>query len=282
MAMNNNFSINDFLKGITITAKTDAEPEVKVDTATKINEAAEKRIRIETCNPYPTAQQSIYDSLLKSMEAAERKRAEEEKKQQESEEWVWITGYKGTNKDMKCRDQQYELGKQFTMPKDADIVDCHCGFHLCKELKDVFNYYDIIDGHRFFEVQALVRKADAEEYGKKTASSRVYLFTSDPRDKLAAKSIILTRELTVDEILNAHPRFSTMTAEWTPEQRQEAVTTNVYDVRNKIHAAHLTTLGYSEAFAKYVVKQGYYDEAVAVSAQEDLSMDMRVVAILEM
>lgn len=28
------------------------------------------------------------------------------------EEWVWVDGFKGTDKDMRCRDFQYELGKR--------------------------------------------------------------------------------------------------------------------------------------------------------------------------
>ena len=46
------------------------------------------------------------------------------------EEWIWVTGYKGTDKDMKCRDYQYELGKQHDMPEGTDITMCYSGFHF--------------------------------------------------------------------------------------------------------------------------------------------------------
>ena len=36
----------------------------------------------------------------------------EKDEKKESEEWVWVNGYKGTDKDMKCRDFQYEMHKQ--------------------------------------------------------------------------------------------------------------------------------------------------------------------------
>lgn len=66
------------------------------------------------------------------------------------EEWIWVESYKGTDKDMKCRDYQYELGVQYDMPEGQTIKECESGFHLCLSLKDVYGYYDISDGHRFF------------------------------------------------------------------------------------------------------------------------------------
>lgn len=33
------------------------------------------------------------------------------------EKWIWVDGYKGTDKDMKCRGYQYEFGKQFDIPE---------------------------------------------------------------------------------------------------------------------------------------------------------------------
>ena len=46
--------------------------------------------------------------------------------------------FKGFDKDLKCRDFQYEIGKKYTEEK-ADI--CNYGFHACEFPMDVFNYY---------------------------------------------------------------------------------------------------------------------------------------------
>ena len=33
---------------------------------------------------------------------------------EESEKWIWVEGYKGTDPEMKCRDFQFELGEEYT------------------------------------------------------------------------------------------------------------------------------------------------------------------------
>ena len=54
--------------------------------------------------------------------------------------------YKGTDKDMKCRGFQYELGKEY---EEQEAKLCEKGFHGCEYPLDVFYYYPPADG-RFF------------------------------------------------------------------------------------------------------------------------------------
>ena len=54
--------------------------------------------------------------------------------------------YKGTNKEMKCRDFQFELGKKY---EETEAVLCEKGFHGCEYPLDVFSYYNPADS-RFF------------------------------------------------------------------------------------------------------------------------------------
>ena len=49
-----------------------------------------------------------------------------------------IKTYKGFNKDMTCRDFQYEEGKEYVTEK---AEACECGFHGCEYPLDVFSYY---------------------------------------------------------------------------------------------------------------------------------------------
>ena len=54
--------------------------------------------------------------------------------------------YKGTDKDMKCRDFQFELGKEY---EEAEAKLCNKGFHGCEYPLDVFAHYTPADS-RFF------------------------------------------------------------------------------------------------------------------------------------
>lgn len=47
--------------------------------------------------------------------------------------------YKGTDKDMKCRGFQFDLGKEYVEEK-AKL--CKKGFHGCEYPLDVFAHYD--------------------------------------------------------------------------------------------------------------------------------------------
>ena len=54
--------------------------------------------------------------------------------------------YKGTDKDMKCLDFQFELGKEY---EEAEAKLCYKGFHGCEYPLDVFAHYAPADS-RFF------------------------------------------------------------------------------------------------------------------------------------
>ena len=186
-----------------------------------------------------------------------------------AEEWVWITGYKGTDKDMKCRDYQFELGKQFDMPEDADIQLCCSGFHMCQNLKNVFNYYGIGKGNRFFEVKALVRR-----YNKNGHYTYEHHY-----DKMTSKSITFVRELTADEIFKSAVGEYGFTANWTTEQKELALKTTINNVKTIIRTEKLVDLGYSEAFATFVVENGADGIACTMTSMPDISMDVKALTI---
>ena len=50
-----------------------------------------------------------------------------------------IKSYKGFNKDMTCRDKQYEEGKEY---EEEHAEACDCGMHACEYPLDCFGYYD--------------------------------------------------------------------------------------------------------------------------------------------
>ena len=80
-----------------------------------------------------------------------------------------IKSYKGFDKDMKCRDFQYEVGKEYDM--DGEIKCCGRGFHACKSPMEVWDYYDMLNS-RFAEVEQS-GKIDEEEKSTKVCSSHI-------------------------------------------------------------------------------------------------------------
>lgn len=195
------------------------------------------------------------------------------------EKWIWVEGYKGTTKDMQGHgNYQFEIGKRYDMPTDVEIQDCHAGFHLSLNLKDVFNHYDIGQGNRFFKVRALVREKDYEEYGVKTSHPYYGLMYGDfsVRNKLASQSIEFIRELTLDEIFESVDGAST----WSEEYKKMAIDIGVGPVRDLVNTEELVKLGYSEAFATYVVKKNREDIAKVVASQPGLSMDVKALMIM--
>ena len=80
-----------------------------------------------------------------------------------------IKSYKAFDKDMKCRDFQYEVGKEYEM--DGHIECCERGFHACESPLEVFDHYDILNS-RFAEVEQS-GTIDREEGSTKVCSSRI-------------------------------------------------------------------------------------------------------------
>ena len=71
-------------------------------------------------------------------------------------EKVFMEGYKGFNKDLKCRDKQYY--ENSIAEEDAAEI-CNKGIHFCKDPAEVLEYYPMLDDdcdlNEFRRVEAL-------------------------------------------------------------------------------------------------------------------------------
>ena len=99
--------------------------------------------------------------------------------------------YKGTDKDMKCRGFQYELG---VTVKSDDAIRCwDKGFHSCEAPFDVLRYYPNNEGNRFFAATAggKIDRSGADD--SKIASSEITLDAEISFDELRMAQIEYTR-----------------------------------------------------------------------------------------
>ena len=61
-----------------------------------------------------------------------------------------MKAYKGFDKNLKCRDFQYEIGKEY---EEQEASLCNKGFHACEYPLDVLSYYPPIENNRYCEVE---------------------------------------------------------------------------------------------------------------------------------
>lgn len=75
-----------------------------------------------------------------------------------------MKGYKAFDKNLRCKDFQYEIGQTYEM--DGEIQCCVRGFHFCKDLVDCYRYYEGSDDTRICEVEALgeIKNEDPIKY----------------------------------------------------------------------------------------------------------------------
>ena len=82
-----------------------------------------------------------------------------------------IVAYKAFDENFRCRDFQYEVGKEYEIK--GEIKCCERGFHACESPMEVFDYYDMLNS-RFAEVEQS-GQIDKEDDNKSTkiCSSRI-------------------------------------------------------------------------------------------------------------
>ena len=89
-------------------------------------------------------------------------------------EKVYMNGFKGFDKDLKCRGKQY---MENSVAEEDDAIICNKGIHFCKDPADVLDYYPMLDNdcnfNEFRKIQAL-DKCSTDD-GKKFVTKKIKL-----------------------------------------------------------------------------------------------------------
>ena len=139
-----------------------------------------------------------------------------------------IKAYKGFGKDFRCKDFQYEVGKEYEI--DGKIKCCERGFHACESPLEVFDYYDMLTS----------RFAEVEQYGE--------IDKGDKSTKICSSKIRIKAELKLADIIN-------LGVEWLNgiTSRQKNTSKKNYNDSNNGYAQ----IGSSGNYAK-IGSSGYY------------------------
>lgn len=100
-----------------------------------------------------------------------------------------MIGYKAFDKDLSCKEFQYEVGKTYEMAEMPKI--CERGFHFCKTIIDCYDYYPTEDSTRICKVEALG-----------------YIDTEDGSNKFCTNKIKILEEITDVNIKKANVNFT--------------------------------------------------------------------------
>ena len=149
-----------------------------------------------------------------------------------------ITGFKGFDKDLKCRDYQYEVGKKFE--EEGKIEACSNGFHFCENPLDVLGYYP--------------------PYGEKGSSRYCIVKGSGNIDrdgddtKVACSKLYISAEIGLKGIIEAGVKFILDKVNWKDNKKsntgyQSAATNTGYQsaATNTGNQSAATNTGYQSA-----------------------------------
>lgn len=94
-----------------------------------------------------------------------------------------MKAYKGFDKDLKCRDFQYEIGKEY---EEKEAIVCEKGFHACTNPLNVLQYYPPCYENRYCEVE---QDGEFSENGDDS--------------KVASTKIKISNEISLEELIQA-------------------------------------------------------------------------------
>ena len=135
-----------------------------------------------------------------------------------------MIGYKGFDKDFKCRDMQYEVGKTY-IEKEAKL--CEKGLHFCENPLDVFAYYSPANG-KFAEIEA-------DDVSPETGDD----------SKRVAKKLTVKTEINLFKLVKLGVEYIKAQIDW--DNNKESNTGNYSAATNTGNCSAATNTGYRSA-----------------------------------
>ncbi|MDO8609278.1 MAG: hypothetical protein Q7R95_01900, partial [bacterium] len=134
-----------------------------------------------------------------------------DKNEQNTQVIKGFKGFKGFDKNFKCRDFQFEVGKTYT--HDGEVEMCNSGFHFCENPLDIFSYY----------------QPGQSKFAKVEGNGDIKIHSDD--SKVACKSISIEAEVNLKTIIDFGVKFIFNKIDWknpietTTGERANAATT---------------------------------------------------------
>ena len=97
-----------------------------------------------------------------------------------------IIGYKGFDKNLCCRNKQYEVGKGY---HEDQVSICSCGMHFVTDPLDLFACYPPSEGNRFCIIEAW-GDVDSKKYNSKHCASDLFIVRELTLVELAEEIVI--------------------------------------------------------------------------------------------
>ena len=92
-----------------------------------------------------------------------------------------MKGYKAFDKNLVCRDMQYEIGKEYIF--DGDPIPCKQGYHFCKSIADCYKFYNMSENTRICEISATGAVETDDEIKYCTNKIKIIREIKNPREK---------------------------------------------------------------------------------------------------
>ena len=97
-----------------------------------------------------------------------------------------IIAYKGFDKNLKCRDYQYEIGKTFE--HKGKVKACESGFHACEYPLDVFSYYPPSSSR--FAIVKMHGETSKDSDDTKIASAKITIETEIKLPEMINRAVV--------------------------------------------------------------------------------------------